>query len=350
MRKIFLTIFLITLICSCSKKSTTTNPGAGVVDTTIVIVFPNGGESFKVGDTCNIIWTANFSLPFNLLYSIDSGKNWNYIDSVISDTKYSWFVPDSTGKLVLIKVCDFNNQSNYDLSDSTFSIYKDTIQGFNENFDNYQQGQLPDTNIWNISIKSPSYLVVTQNGYNNNGLRFTDPTCDTILPFDSSFAWMMTSVNTTYNKFSFCFYSENYYFDWGIRSVGDVNYYWSSMSWYLRFINGELLYYNGYNEYIKVCNILSDTWYKLDLEIDWANFKYEIIINDTLQSTAYFCEPNISGEIIHLLDFDNSKQTDCFIIDEIRAVNNKGEKLEFRKPGNFDFRQNNILSKWREIR
>jgi hypothetical protein len=111
---------------------------------TYAVVYPNGGEIFKVGDTLKVQVTASASLTAGI--DIHIGKyNWAIVRGSINptwDTTYhfviprsmSWFTWDdiesdwndtsisTISSECKIRVYDYNNKELYDYSDSFFTI------------------------------------------------------------------------------------------------------------------------------------------------------------------------------------------------------------------------------------
>jgi len=89
------------------------------------VTYPNGGESFYYGSSYNITWTSEYfySNYVSLSYSIDSGFTWQSIAWVTNNSgSYTWNVPNSYSNNCLIKVSEYNNPQNYDISNAVFSI------------------------------------------------------------------------------------------------------------------------------------------------------------------------------------------------------------------------------------
>lgn len=192
---------------------------------------------------------------------------------------------------------------------------------FIENFDSYPVGGIPDTTVWDVGIVNPSDLEIVSSGYINNGLKFSDPTVDTV---DNSYASILTNITGVYTNVTFYVNTQTNNVDCGIRAVGDLNYYWSTMSWYLYF-KGDSVYYYYYDSYdssysfIPIAKINPGVWYKFEVIIDWSTSSYSIYINGNFVSQATFVSPtNAGGAYLHLVEFGNSSlPTDGFIVDEI---------------------------------
>jgi len=90
----------------------------------VYITYPNGGESFQVGDQINITF-ENFNLAtVKLDYSIDGGNNWLPISGGASTAggSYPWTIPPKPSAFCLVKASDPTGIGNIDQSDGTFTI------------------------------------------------------------------------------------------------------------------------------------------------------------------------------------------------------------------------------------
>lgn len=104
----------------------------GTLDTvnpTTDLQSPNGGESWYIGETHDILWTASDSnivtLPIKLEYKKVSSGTWDVIAPELSNTgSYSWTMPSitSTQTLVRLTVRDAFGNINNDISQIPFSI------------------------------------------------------------------------------------------------------------------------------------------------------------------------------------------------------------------------------------
>jgi|GEM_PF-1876816 len=101
------------------------NPGK------ILVVKPNGAETFNAGAAEAISWSAldyDSEYPIKLEYSLDSGKNYSIItDKVSNSGAYNWKIPqDLVSPAALIRASDSNEASVSDKSDNVFTIQKST--------------------------------------------------------------------------------------------------------------------------------------------------------------------------------------------------------------------------------
>ncbi|NVN95784.1 MAG: T9SS type A sorting domain-containing protein [Bacteroidetes bacterium] len=108
---------------SCIKDIS--NANFSIIPGTPMLTSPNGGESLYYGSTYSINWTSEYFYAsyVSLTYSVDSGATWLPIVSVTSNSgSYSWNVPNNFSTKCLVKVNEYNNPSNYDISNAIFSI------------------------------------------------------------------------------------------------------------------------------------------------------------------------------------------------------------------------------------
>ena len=90
----------------------------------VTLSSPNGGESWEMGTSHNIIWSDNFDESV----SIKLYKSGTYVTTIVSSTSsdgnYNWTVPGALvpGDDYKIKVSSINDASVYDYSNQDFSI------------------------------------------------------------------------------------------------------------------------------------------------------------------------------------------------------------------------------------
>ena len=101
----------------------------------VTVLFPNGGEEFEVGDTCNITWFAagNGGIDsVSILYSIDAGLSWDTIATgEPNDSLYEWIIPSTPSESCLVKILAYDPGLNMgeDESDSLFRIRTSGVGG-----------------------------------------------------------------------------------------------------------------------------------------------------------------------------------------------------------------------------
>src|SRR2546422_1887195 len=91
----------------------------------LVLVAPNGGESWTVGSTQAITWTTAGTIAnVKLEYSTDGGVTYPSVvaASVPNTGSFSWTIPDSISNTVRVRVSDVTDASANDTSDGNFKI------------------------------------------------------------------------------------------------------------------------------------------------------------------------------------------------------------------------------------
>ncbi|MDH4071101.1 MAG: choice-of-anchor D domain-containing protein, partial [Ignavibacteria bacterium] len=90
----------------------------------LVLLSPNGGESWEVGSTEEIRWTSNNVTTVDVEYSTDGGSVWEMIAAGVtaSSGMYSWVIPDNPVESALVRVSDGDDGNPLDISDASFSI------------------------------------------------------------------------------------------------------------------------------------------------------------------------------------------------------------------------------------
>lgn len=89
-----------------------------------VVLSPNGGESFLVGQSTSILWAFDASITnVKLEFSTDNGLNWQVIASSTSnDGGFTGTVPNQASTQCLVRVSDAADGNPSDVSDGVFSI------------------------------------------------------------------------------------------------------------------------------------------------------------------------------------------------------------------------------------
>jgi len=106
------------------------------------LIAPNGKEEWGAGTKKKIMWSAldyELIFPFEISYSTDKGKTFiDIIQDKENDGKFIWTVPNDLSNSVKIKISNSLDKSNYDISDSYFSIVA------NETAQDLEQDQLAE--------------------------------------------------------------------------------------------------------------------------------------------------------------------------------------------------------------
>jgi immune inhibitor A len=90
----------------------------------ISVMAPNGGESWFVGSTYDILWySVSTKDSVKIEYSTDAGATWSAIaETTTNDGIYSWTVPETVSDSCLVSVSDVVDGIPVDISDDLFSI------------------------------------------------------------------------------------------------------------------------------------------------------------------------------------------------------------------------------------
>lgn len=101
---------------------------------TVRVVSPNGGESFTVGETMTIRWTADTTImnSYGVAFTPDNGVHWFILNQASalprSQMQFQWTIPETIetmstiSDLCRVRVYDYMNDHFVDMSDSLFSI------------------------------------------------------------------------------------------------------------------------------------------------------------------------------------------------------------------------------------
>ena len=107
-----------------TKVEDTSDANFSIVEPTITITAPNGGEVWAVGNIENITWTSEGTVSSNLLleYSTD-GTTYNPIATGEgNDGSYTWTIPEDPSETLKVRITDNNRTQVNDASDNYFTI------------------------------------------------------------------------------------------------------------------------------------------------------------------------------------------------------------------------------------
>lgn len=81
---------------------------ASTFQDSILIVVPDGGESYSIGNTLPITWTySSGSDSVKIEYSLDDGSTWTTIvETTASDGSYSWTINSAVSDSAKVRVTD----------------------------------------------------------------------------------------------------------------------------------------------------------------------------------------------------------------------------------------------------
>jgi photosystem II stability/assembly factor-like uncharacterized protein len=100
------------------------NSPFSIVNPTIQVTYPNGGEVWTATNTETIYWNSSgTSGYFRIQYSTDGGASWSNVTNYTANNGfYSWYVPNTPSANCLIRVSDYYNSMVVDQSDNVFEI------------------------------------------------------------------------------------------------------------------------------------------------------------------------------------------------------------------------------------
>ncbi|PKL82438.1 MAG: hypothetical protein CVV24_10090 [Ignavibacteriae bacterium HGW-Ignavibacteriae-3] len=94
-----------------------------VVQKSIKVISPNGGEKWEAGTAQNITWNASNVQKVKVDLTTDKGSNWTNIVDNYSGGAYEWSVSSALNSTQCqIRVTDYTDNSISDVSDATFTI------------------------------------------------------------------------------------------------------------------------------------------------------------------------------------------------------------------------------------
>jgi hypothetical protein len=105
-----------------------------LIPPSVTVVAPNGGETWYMGDTQDITWTASDNIDIfsvDLYYSTNGGTDYTPIISLgpgQGERSYAWTIPDEPSDSVLVRAVVYDHyeiNSAVDVSDSLFTIADD---------------------------------------------------------------------------------------------------------------------------------------------------------------------------------------------------------------------------------
>ncbi|MFH1320281.1 MAG: CUB domain-containing protein [Bacteroidota bacterium] len=160
----------------------------------VVVVAPNGGETWQGFDTQSINYsTSGPTTIVDIFYSLDNGVTWTQAANNTSGGTYNWTIPNSPATTALVRVVSYTNSCIADTSDAVFTIIaapsvllipnggEDWIAGTSHN----------------ITWTSSTYLTtnVTIEYSDDNGLSWITVIAST--PNDGTYSWNVPNNPTT---------------------------------------------------------------------------------------------------------------------------------------------------------
>jgi hypothetical protein len=106
------------------------NTNFSIVQPTITVLSPNGGEAWTSGTTQTILWTStNLTGNVKIELSLDGGVTYPTViaANTANDGSESWTLPGSGSSMALIRITSVNLPSVLDVSDNYFTILYPTV-------------------------------------------------------------------------------------------------------------------------------------------------------------------------------------------------------------------------------
>ena len=168
----------------------------------ITVTSPNTAVTWYVGATNTISWSSQYvTSPYvRIEYTTNNGTSWNDVISTTQNNgSYSWVVPATPSSQCKIRVSEFGNASNYDISDVNFTIANPFINVTTPNGGENWYGCSSQYIYWTSGGTSTYYKVQysTDNGITYNTL--TSSTSSTsynwnpVVSVGSSNCWIKVS-------------------------------------------------------------------------------------------------------------------------------------------------------------
>lgn len=95
-----------------------------ILDPSITVTSPNGGETWEAGSDKQVSWTSHDVEKVKIQYSVDNGASWKNVAASVnaSPAQLDWTVPNDASQECLIKVSDISDPAVMDVSDAVFEI------------------------------------------------------------------------------------------------------------------------------------------------------------------------------------------------------------------------------------
>ena len=124
-----------------------------IITPTITLSSPNGGEKWLIQTNHQISWTSADLDSIRIDYSLDNGTTWNIIAPKVFawDAIYNWNVESLPSSQALIRVSKYDDLSVQDVSDNTFTIYKEALAVISPNGGERLRAKTIVPVTWNIS-------------------------------------------------------------------------------------------------------------------------------------------------------------------------------------------------------
>ncbi len=151
----------------------------------VVLGYPNGGESFRTGNSTVVYWGSSVTGNVNIELSLDNGTTWQTVQNNVPATQrtYNWTLGEvPTTNQAKIRILDSSNPSVGDTSDAPFRIV---------------------LNLNAFTLTSPENLIRLEVGQNMPGTQafsWTSAGTNNTIRYKVKFRKIGTTVDYTYNS------------------------------------------------------------------------------------------------------------------------------------------------------
>ena len=156
-----------------------------ITEKSLAVISPNGGETWVVDSTYDIVWSSACIESVRIEYSTDGGINWLTIVDV-TGADYAWQVPDTPSDSCRVRTCDVGG-APCDTSDDDFTIIGPSIAVTSPNGEESWCGGKTQLITW-----AAQYITDVKIEYSKTG----GPPWETIAastPNDGEYSWDIPS-------------------------------------------------------------------------------------------------------------------------------------------------------------
>jgi hypothetical protein len=281
----------------------------------------NGLSKGKSGKEHKITVASTDPEKDNIKYFVDFGDGTlgdsPYIASGISyDFKHSFSPGDYK---VYAYAVDGKGSSSALSNPLQINITPPGESGFFDSFENYSVGEFKSNSTWNVDFKLPSQVRISPNGYNSlRSAKFIDYDPD-IGDQSGNYAQLNTTLSGNPTSIEFSMRIDYINDAFGVRawnSFGD----WNTIAYYVLFDGGYLKWGKKNGDltdpysFVPIQKISVEKWYRIKLNIDWANSTYDIYVDNNLvySEASFWCKSQYyyisSAPTFQLVAFT---KTDC---------------------------------------
>jgi hypothetical protein len=161
--------------------------------TSVTVTSPNGGESWQAGTTHNITWTTQGTTVANVKIELSTNGGTGYstiIASTPNNGSYAWTVPNTPSSNCLVRISDAANASNFDVSNSVFTIAPSPITVTSPNGGESWQAGTAHNITWTIQGATVANVKIELS--TNGGTGYSTIIAST--PNNGSYAWTVPNT------------------------------------------------------------------------------------------------------------------------------------------------------------